>query len=211
MQEHDAQSTIAALTALPCRRKPPLSICSSSGAGCLATVTLGVAPAGGLRGHGLRGQSGGPVRTLDEATGSLWHLHKALVATRGNSSVTSGIYTGAHTVPKVSKRTTGAELRALPPSATLNTSNASEITPSRLLAYVKTYTRPLPHARSRMLSWRWSERRAAVAWRPGLRRCRSLCPCSFTCCLEGPDASARAGGIATRMSGVTSGPGRGRL
>ena len=101
MQEHDAQSTIAALTRpLPCRRKPPLSICSSSGAGVLQRLHSVWRQLEVYEAMAYEDKVAAQVRTLDEATGSLWHLHKALVATRGNSSVTSGIYTGAHTVQR---------------------------------------------------------------------------------------------------------------
>jgi hypothetical protein len=84
MQEHDAQSTIAALTEAAAVQTETVGqhLLFEWGQVVLQRVHSVWRQLEVFEAMAYEDKVAAQVRTLDEATGSLWHLHKALVATR---------------------------------------------------------------------------------------------------------------------------------
>jgi hypothetical protein len=84
MQEHDAQSTIAALTAAPAVQMEAAGqhLHFEWGQVVLQRLHSVWRQLEVYEALAYEDKVAAQVRTLDEATDTLWHLHKALVATR---------------------------------------------------------------------------------------------------------------------------------
>jgi hypothetical protein len=84
MQEYDMQSTIAALTAAAALQAEAAGqhLLFEWGQAVLQRLDSVWCQLEAFEAMAYEEKVAAQVRTLDEATGSLWHLHKALVATR---------------------------------------------------------------------------------------------------------------------------------
>ncbi len=84
MQEYDMQSTIAALTAAAAVQAEAAGqhLLFEWGKAVLQRLDSVWCQLEAFEAMAYEEKVAAQVRTLDEATGSLWHLHKALVATR---------------------------------------------------------------------------------------------------------------------------------